>query len=626
MVHCLISPTKLLFPTLKSVQTPSDSCWPPPDAWNALNDTISGRLLHPFPPGSVCYISAPTYDAEACAPLLAGQWFDPTFHAENPLDINHPQWAGNPCPPVWPNGTSVNGDPTAGADGCSRGRYPEYVVNATKPIHVQEAVRFAKQWNLRLNIKSTGHSFQGRSTAPGSFIWTRHIRGIEFHSEWQSEYCPSSSLNASIEFHGEWQSEYGPSSSLNASEYQMAATIAAGETDLSVYEALATHNAFVVGGAEPSVGIVGWFTGGGHGYVSTTYGMGADNVLEATVVLPSGELVTTNACQHPDLFFAIRGGGGGTYGIITSVVMRAYSQPVTTTVTLFITYTAPGNDSTARPKFWELMANLHSLMPDLSDGGLQGYYIIGGPPTFPQLMFQGLFMLFNKPNGTVEVLTAPVVSILNVAMAEGIVQYQTAVETYPTYWQMYEAKSGGQPVATGGTYLGSRLLTKRALTEDLGALAATFEEIGPTIDGVSNPILIGHMIANRDNRNLDIGLNPAWRDAYIHFIVVEVWPDNSSPSYIQSIKDDITFNKTHALRQLSPGSGAYFNEADPAEPDWQYTFFGQNYARLRTVKERYDPEGLLWCYSCVGSEEWVDREDMRLCRVQWANGEDRPQV
>lgn len=74
-------------------------------------------------------------------------------------------WAENPCPPIYPNGTSVNGDSNAGQKGCSLGAYPEYALNATSIEDIQTVVRFAKEKNIRLNVKSTGHSVQGRSTA-----------------------------------------------------------------------------------------------------------------------------------------------------------------------------------------------------------------------------------------------------------------------------------------------------------------------------------------------------------------------------------------------------------------------------------------------------------------------------
>jgi hypothetical protein len=68
------------------------------------------------------------------------------------------------------------------------------------------------------------------------------------------------------------------------------------------------------------------------------------------------------------------------------------------------------------------------------------------------------------------------------------------------------------------------------------------------------------MIANDNNRELDTGLNSAWRDAVTHLIVTEGWIDGSPPALVQGVYDDITYNKTHSLRQLDPDSGAYFNE------------------------------------------------------------------
>ena len=57
------------------------------------------------------------------------------------------------------------------------------------------------------------------------------------------------------------------------------------------------------------------------------------------------------------------------------------------------------------------------------------------------------------------------------------------------------------------------------------------------------------------------------------------------------------------LRALAPLSGAYLNENDWAEPDWQTSFFGSNFARLRDIKLRVDPRGMLLCHNCVGSNE-----------------------
>lgn len=66
------------------------------------------------------------------------------------------------CLPVYPNGTSVGGDPDAGRKGRSIGNYPPYVVNATEANHVQAALKFAQRFNLRFNVKNTGHNLEKR--------------------------------------------------------------------------------------------------------------------------------------------------------------------------------------------------------------------------------------------------------------------------------------------------------------------------------------------------------------------------------------------------------------------------------------------------------------------------------
>jgi hypothetical protein len=121
-----------------------------------------------------------------------------------------------------------------------------------------------------------------------------------------------------------------------------------------------------------------------------------------------------------------------------------------------------------------------------------------------------------------------------------------------------------------------------------------------------------------------ISMNPTWRDTLTHLIVVSSFPDGSPQSLIDAVYRDVTYNKTAALRKLSPDTGAYFNEADSYEVDWQKSFFGENYGKLRRLKEKYDPENVLWCRRCVGSEELVEMEDGRLCTVKV--GEERQEL
>lgn len=69
------------------------------------------------------------------------------------------------------------------------------------------------------------------------------------------------------------------------------------------------------------------------------------------------------------------------------------------------------------------------------------------------------------------------------------------------------------------------------------------------------------------------------------------------------------------LKALSPGSGVYLNEADFREPDWQETFYGANYRRLLSIKEKYDPNHIFYAPTAVGSDEWKIDSRGALCKI-----------
>ncbi|KAF2472525.1 FAD binding domain-containing protein [Lindgomyces ingoldianus] len=572
--------------------TPDATCWPSPIEWSALNTTLNGHLIQAVPPGSVCYPSQPNYNEAQCE-AVRSQWFNSTWHAENPISIDYPIWANNSCNPIYPNGTSLTGDVHAGKKGCSIGNYPVYVVNATRAEYVSKAFKWAEVKNVRVVVKSTGHSFPGRSTGYGSLsIWTHNFRGIEYFESFKPTSCP---VNGTL----------------------MAARIAAGQTGVEVQAEMAKHRAIVVTGANPDVGVVGWLTGGGHGMLSTTYGMGADNLLEVTIVTPDGRILVANPCQNPEIFFAIRGGGGGTFGVVLEVVVRAYPTPKTTVNTLYVGSLNP-NITT---EYWDMIGFIHAEMPKLKEGGMQGYYFIVGPPSVPTLSFIWVFYLYDKPVGTVEKLISPIDKYLKERPA--IFAYQSNITTTPTYWDSWSTAFSDEDVATGGAAFGSRLLSPKSLSNP-SITARVFAQIGPSVDlkkpnGVfASPILLGHMIASPkppDYYPEVISMHPAWRNTLVHLIAVEGWLDGIAQSRIKAVYDDITYNKTEPLRKLSPDTGAYFNECDAFEPEWQQAFFGDNYARLRKIKGKYDPNGILWCRRCVGSEDWIEQRNGRLCRA-----------
>lgn len=331
------------------------------------------------------------------------------------------------------------------------------MVNATTPEHVQTTVRFAVKNNIRLNIKNTGHNHLGRSTAYGSLsIYTRNFQGIQWHDDFKPQNCKAGNSTG-----------------------QMAATIAAGVNDLTLYEETDKHGAVVVGGSNPTVGIMGWFQGGGHGPLSAEYGMGADNLLEATLVTPTGDLITVNECQYSDVFWAIRGGGAGTFGVLISATMKAYPSPATSLVVPLIAQTDTSENGTEQ--FYSLMAWLHTQFPSLKDGGMQGYYYIIPPPLSSVLVFTGAFFFFNKPDGYTEQLLSPVKARLEEMKNQGLITYNlTMTPSAPNFYSTWYPAIGEANTETVASYgaMGSRLLTRRALTENPDLVNRTFKTIG----------------------------------------------------------------------------------------------------------------------------------------------------
>jgi hypothetical protein len=100
-------------------------------------------------------------------------------------------------------------------------------------------------------------------------------------------------------------------------------------------------------------------------------------------------------------------------------------------------------------------------------------------------------------------------------------------------------------------------------------------------------------------------VNPAFRKTIMHADVF----DFATPSFrgpTQAVIDkyavfNVSMNK---IRAATPGSGSYINEGDVQEPDWQQSFFGDNYQKLLAIKKQRDPWGLFWAPSTVGSEAW----------------------
>lgn len=149
-----------------------------------------------------------------------------------------------------------------------------------------------------------------------------------------------------------------------------------------MYPLAKQHNVVVVGGSTPSVGCLsGWMHGGGHGPASRQYGLCADQTVSAEVVLADGSIITASPCENSDVFSAIRGGGPGTYGVVTSTTSEAW--PMVDVHVQDVTI-APFTSNISA--LLDSVAILYDAYPDLNDAGYAGYgswFISQAAPLFP---------------------------------------------------------------------------------------------------------------------------------------------------------------------------------------------------------------------------------------------------
>ncbi len=166
---------------------------------------------------------------------------------------------------------------------------PAAVLRAAGPDDLSEAVRFAAAHGLRVAPRGGGHSYLGASSPAGGLV-------VDTRSMHSVAYDAGSGL----------------------------ATIGAGAQLIDVYRALGAHGRAIPAGTCPSVGLAGLAQGGGFGIFDRTHGLTCDGIVSLDVVTAEGERRTVDSRREPDLFWALRGGGGGDFAIVTSVRTRTF--------------------------------------------------------------------------------------------------------------------------------------------------------------------------------------------------------------------------------------------------------------------------------------------------------------
>lgn len=454
---------------------------------------------------------------------------------------------------------------------CSPEAYAAYSINVTCAEDVATGLKFAKENNIRLTIKNTGHDFLGRSTGSGALnLWVHNLKDITFNDYTSSAYS-------------------GP-----------AIILGTGVEGQEAYAAADAWGYRFVGGACSTVAPAGGFTqGGGHSLLTSTYGLGADQVLEWEVVTADGQHLVATPTKHSDLYWALSGGGGGTYAVVLSMTSKLYPDgPIAGANMTFSAATA--NDTA----FWTAVDQWQSSLAAIADAGGYAVYIMTGSTFYLQVL--------TLPNGTssdVSTLLSPLVSHVRSTN----LTHTLDIATSPTFHDHYARYFGPLPYNPPlNTLVGGRFIPRSVATSNVTAVTTTIRQI------LTDPRYIFYGVAlnaSQPDAGTANAVHPGWRDALLSVIIQGAWNQSAPWEVNMATGTKLTEEVMPLLDAITPGAGAYQNEADVNNANWKEDFFGANYERLRGVKAEWDPEGLFYGKTAVGSDEWVVDGDGRLCKV-----------
>ena len=584
-----------------SRRRPSDAAWPSQAAWKKLSDAVGGNLI------PVNFPLSPSDPTAAAAALSSENLKNPYYIGDQPGLTETLGWID-----AWATKPSA------------------YAVAARNANDIAAAVNFARDNNLRLVVKGGGHSYQGTSNAPDSLlIWTRHMKDIEMHPAFVPQGCEQTL------------------------KPQPAVTLGAGIIDIQAYEAVTTKGGrYVQGGGCLTVGIAGLVQGGGFGSLSKHYGSASGNLLEAEVVTADGQVRIANACTNPDLFWALKGGGGGSFGVVSKLTLRTHDLPeffgsasfkvkassddayrslirqfvsfykehlfndhwgeqvhFRPDNTLEISMISQGLSAEEPKQIWQPFLDWVSHS---SNGySFQGRTTFASIPArhfwnpqwwkehWPEAAFprDGIFHAL-LDDVLVKVIPQPILDF----------DPRPGAEPENAWWKGNTGECGWFIWGYESLWIPASLLEGDAQARLADALFAGSRHFGIGLH--LNKGLAGappDAIAGAT----DTAMNPAVLTSFALAIVADgqgpAYP--GIPGHEPSVAEGRESSKridqcVNQLRAVTGQTGAYWAESNYFEKNFQQAYWGSNYPRLAEIKKKYDPDGLFFVHNGVGSEQW----------------------
>jgi FAD/FMN-containing dehydrogenase len=409
---------------------------------------------------------------------------------------------------------------------------------------------------------------------------------------------------------------------------QPAASIGAGAIWMQAYDAVTTRGArYVQGGGCATVGVAGLVQSGGFGSFSKRYGLAAAALLEAEVVTANGEVRIANACTHPELFWGLKGGGGGSLGVVTRLTLRtrelpeffggvfgtlrarsdaAFRRLVARVIAFYreslfnphwgeqirfepdntvrIAMVFQGLDRRRAEQAWQPLLEWV--------GGAAGDVSFEQPLTFievPARRFWDAAFLMENAAAFVVADDRPGAPPGNLFWAGNLGEAGQVLYAYRSAWLPASLMESGPARLADALFACSRHWSV-SLHFNKGLAGAPEDEVAAARDTATNPAAL---------------------EAFALAIVASDAPPAfpGVPGHEPDVVAARRFRREvdRAMGELlkaAPLAGSYVSESDFFERDWPRSYWGSNYPRLLEVKRRYDPDGLFVVHHGVGSEEW----------------------
>jgi FAD/FMN-containing dehydrogenase len=404
-----------------------------------------------------------------------------------------------------------------------------------------------------------------------------------------------------------------------------------------VYDEVSTkHGRYVQGGGCLTVGVAGLISGGGFGSFSKYYGVAAAGLTEAEIVTADGNIRVVNAQKEPDLFWAIKGGGGGSFGVITKLTLATKELPETFGV-VFGKIKASSDDS-----FKTLIEKMLILYKEKLFNPQWGEQMYFNPDRSARIsmLFHGLTQKNAKDvwqefldwvnahpsdysiEQALTFVVLPARQMWNPAFLKSFAPDFVATDNRAgssennIFWKGNQGEAGEFLYAYHSAWIPKRYLEADQMKILVEAVfhassywTASFH-FNKGLAGATEEVLAAAK---------KTAVNPDLVNAFALVIIAAgtdmVYPGSAGHEPEMQEANHASENIKKAMTELKSRvttTGSYVNETDYFEENWQDSFWGSNYAKLLSIKTKYDPDGLFFVHHGVGSESWSSDGFTRL--------------